>query len=71
MLLYVFLTIDHCHIVLGPKDYSVLKDHHVSTDIGKLSFKYFPPHNWNNLQKLVKLDELISFNQFKLKAAVV
>ena len=46
------------------QDFLLLDNHHVNTEIGKLIFKYHAPHKWNNLQKILKLDKLITFNPF-------
>lgn len=60
---HVFLTIDYFHTT--SQEHLVLENHHVCTEIGKLALKYYAPHKWNNLQKFVKLNKLIPFNEFK------
>ncbi len=60
--LFNYRSLSYC---TRSQDYSVLKNHHVSTEIGKMALKYYAPHKWNNLQRVVKLDKLIPFNQFK------
>lgn len=44
------------------QDYLVLENHHLICGTGKLAFEYSV---YSYLQKLVKLDRLIPFNQYK------
>ena len=37
----------------------------VFTDLGKTAFSFNAPWSWNNLQKELKLDSIISLNEFK------
>lgn len=39
----------------------VLKDHHVNTKNGYLVLRYYAPHKWNKLQKLLNPDKLIHY----------
>lgn len=45
------------------QDYLLIEDHHVITEIVKQA--HYAPNNLNNLQKLLKLDKLVPFSQFK------
>lgn len=44
----------------------VLVEHHVSPEVGKLALKSYALHKWNNLQTLLKIDELIPFFNLNL-----
>lgn len=62
--LMTFFTINEFHTALGPTCHLVLEDQHVNI-LWETGSKYYAPHKWNNLLKLLKLDKLIPFHQFK------
>jgi hypothetical protein len=35
------------------------------TELGKKAFKVFAPSSWNNLQKQLKLQDLVTLSEFK------
>lgn len=45
---HIFLTLDHFHTALGPKPIWSLKISMLILRLGKLAFKYYAPHKWNN-----------------------
>lgn len=44
--------------------------HTFTTDLGKMSFSFYVPHAWNNLQNTLQLDALAPFGQFRVLGGV-
>ena len=48
------------------QDYFVLEIPTVSSELGKTAFRFYGPHMWNCLQSVLKLENLISLDRFKI-----